>query len=306
MKRVLLLMIVMTLAAGIPVFAQGNAFTDDEQAAMDAVSGAMDAVLAADSYHVNTEQYISQQIEVSVGKETFNLDNGISQTSYFQMIKTAAGYDSVGTIDQIINTEVSGEATNISLSLKMVMLDNNIYLRVIGDAGELASMLPQGWVNLSEDSSARSNPFFSSFDPDAITQLSSLRIPFDETTITGIEVLDRAEIDGQTMDVFQVEFDPQTFIDSGVLGTLGQSITSQFTAEETEQLLEDMFRDAQLGYTMYIGQDGLLHQLDSALVIDTTLEIQGFSVPLVMTMNSSAFFSRFNEPVTIKEPVVGT
>jgi hypothetical protein len=65
-----------------------------------------------------------------------------------------------------------------------------------------------------------------------------------------------------------------------------------------------MFTGAQITYTVYIGEDGFLYRLEGSVAVDTTLEVQGISLPLVMTVESTSVYSDFNEPVTIKAPVV--
>jgi hypothetical protein len=303
MKRLVFLVISIIFLTALPSLAQDAALSDEDVANIALVADAIDAVKTADSYRVRVQQNTSQHISVTIGKENYSIANDLDQVTYFQVQQTGDGLNAVGTIEQTGASEYAGSRTEYDLSFKIALVDDDLYLYVIG-GGMTGMVMPDGWINLSQDATAAANPYFSSYNAESISQLYNLSMPFDQNSIIAIETLDDAEIDGQAMQVFRLEYDPLAILGSEALAVLGQSFGSQFSGEETAQILEDMFTGAAISYTVYIGDDGFLYRLEGSIAVDTTLEVQGFVLPLVMTVESTSTFSDFNQPVTIKAPVV--
>jgi hypothetical protein len=308
MKRAVLLIAVLALlAAALPVFAQ-TSLTSQQQESVQTVSDAVTAIGELDSYTMYSKQIINQQMEMGVGQQTMNIVNDITQTIDFQVVKTADGYNASGALEQSTVTDLGTGGTETVLTFEMVLLDGDTYVRVSGDAGPLAAMFPEGWSNLS-DPAAAANPLLSALNVESMVGLGSQSFLTEDSAVLGIEELDSAEIDGQTMRVFDINYDTTALAASGVFDAMSSSLGSLAGPQggDPQEMIQDMFEDAEITYTAYVGaDDGLLHQLDNTMAIDATLSFQGMTLPLVMTIDSTTVFSDFNEPVEIEAPEVGT
>jgi hypothetical protein len=301
MKRLILLVLaIFVLAAAFPVFAQDEA--------VQTVSDAVAALQELDSYTTHVEQTIAQNIEMGSGDTAMSITNDIVQTIDLQVAKTDEGYNAVGTIDQNIASGTAGQSQELAMTIEIVLLDGVAFLRGSSESPMLANIIPTEWTEI-DDSIATTNPTLAGFSPSALQQFYGINAAFDAETIESITELDSAEIDGQSMRVFEIEYSLDALLESGMLSGLtgGMGAQAGMSDEDLQALVEDILSGSDATYTAYIGaDDGLLHQLDSVLTVDTTMNLQGMSLPLQMTVDSSSTFSGFNEPVEIEAPEVGT
>jgi hypothetical protein len=269
------------------------------------------AIEGLKSYTIESEQTISQQMAMSFGEQSMNIVNDIIQTVDFQVAKNGDSYNASGTLEQNTVTDMGAAgSTDTTLTFELVTLDGETYVRASGDAGMLGGVLPEGWTSLS-DPSAGTNPIFATLSGENLTRLYNQALPINETTVVGIEELDGSRLGAAGMRVFQIDYNPSALIESGMFDSLGSALSGSGSGAaagiDVEQLLQDMFEDAEITYTVYVGDDdGLVHQLDSTMAIDATLNMQGMSIPLVMSIDSTTVFTNFNEPVTIEAPELGT
>jgi hypothetical protein len=104
--------------------------------------------------------------------------------------------------------------------------------------------------------------------------------------------------------VFEIDYNPQSLIEGGVYDDMAETIGG---AGNSQNFLHDLFGDAQVIFIAYVGEtDGRLYQIATTMSLDATVDIQDTSVPLNLTIDNSTTYSHFNEPVSIKAPVVGT
>jgi hypothetical protein len=95
-------------------------------------------------------------------------------------------------------------------------------------------------------------------------------------------------------------------VESGVFDSMSSMAGGNMTPEEAQQMLQNMFEGAGIVYTIYVGDDGLVRQLDSVVTVDSEITVQGLTLPLVMTVESTTTFGDFNQPVTIEVPELGS
>lgn len=150
MKRAFLpVLLLLLLAASLPVFAQGD-LTAEQQDAITVVADAMAALEELNSYSLHSEQLIIQDMEMTMGEQAVTITNDITQTLDFVMMKTEDGYNVSGSMEQETVTESGGQSSTLSLTFELVLVDGEAYMRVSGDAGPMSSMLPEGWVSLDD------------------------------------------------------------------------------------------------------------------------------------------------------------
>jgi hypothetical protein len=297
-KRLILLMLAVFVLAAVPVFAQDEA--------VQTVSDAVAAIQELDSYTTHVEQTISQVVSLGSGDTAMSTTNDVVQTVDLQIVRTDDGYNTAGVIDQTITANTAGQVQEVPLTIEIVLLDGVAFLRGSSESPLLANAIPTEWTEV-DDNVAASNPVLASFAPSALKQFYGVNAAFDEDTIESITELDSAEIDGQTMRVFEIEYSMDALLETGLLDGLTGNAQAGMSAEDLQALVEDILSSADAVFTAYVGEDdGLLHQLDSVLSVDTVMTFQGVSMPLQMTVTSTTTFSGFNEPVEIEVPEVGT
>jgi hypothetical protein len=292
MKRIVLVMLAVVVVAALPAFAQNDELT---QIVSEAIAGLQEL----DSYTIHADQTVNMQMDMTMGEQTLSIVNEFIATNDIQVQTTVDGYNLAGTLVQETHSNSAGREISYTLTFEVVAVDGDTYLRANDTSGVLSSILPEDWVNVTED--AGDNAMFASFVGDNLDQLTSVIFPIDATTVTSIEELDTAEVDGESVRVFAFQLHPDALISSGMFDSLLES----FGTEQTEQMYA-MFEGAEMMFVAYVGEaDGILRQLDTSITItDAVLPAQGMELPLNMQVEGTTTFSNFNEPVTIEAPEV--
>ncbi|MBL8165635.1 MAG: hypothetical protein JNJ61_26865 [Anaerolineae bacterium] len=302
MKRIAVFVFVGLLLVGaLSVGAQG--LSDGEKEAVADVGAAFEAFLELETYTSVIEQTITQNITMEMGQQTVKLSNIISQSGTSVIQNLEDGFNMEGKLEQLVSQDMGAGAQDMGWTLDLVIVDGVLYGRVDNATGLFATIAPEGWVNVNEDGAA--SPIFASINAQMLQQTYGLSYPMNEETVTSITKLDTEELDGQVMRVFDVDYDINVLLESGLFDATLGSMNAQpgMTQQDMRDLVTQMMEGADFQLKVWIGQDdGLVHRFESTLLVDSTVTIQGMTLPLVMDVVSSVSFSGFNEPVEITAP----
>jgi len=302
-KFALLGLLSILLMAAVGVSAQG--LSAGELEAVADVAAAFEAFQNLDSYVATLEQTVEQTMKLSMGQTSQSMSNLVEQTGEVKAVRTETGYNIEGTIVQNINSGTVGAAQELTMTLGMIIVDDVLYARVDDASPMLASMAPDGWVNVNEDGA--SYPLLSTLNPSTLSQLYSLVYPMDEVSVVSITKLDADEIDGQAMRVFAIEYSTEALADSAIMSAIASSLTSTVPNVDVEALVAQIIEGSTLSLTVWLGEDdNLLHRLESEMVTDTEISLQGMTIPMQQTSTGLINFSGFNEPLEIVAPEVGS
>jgi hypothetical protein len=288
------------LVASMGVSAQGLS-TGEVEAVAD-VATAFEAFQTLDSYVATVDQVVAQNMTMGTGAAAQNIVNDITQTGEIKAVRTETGYNIEGTLEQNV---VSGMGQNISMTLGLIIVDDVLYARVDDISEFLATMAPEGWVNVNEDGA--SYPLLAGINPASLSQLYTLLYPMDEESVLSIVKAEADEIDGQAMRVFDIEYDTNVLVTSGYMEIVAESLAASAPGVDVEELATQMLESATLNMRVWIGEDdGYLHRMENELYFNTELAIQGMTIPMEQTATSTVTFSGFDEPLEIVAPEIGS
>jgi hypothetical protein len=304
MKRIAVFVLVALMLVGVlSVGAQG--LSDGEKEAVADVGAAFNAFLELESYTSVMEQTVTQNMTMEMGQQSLKISNIISQSGTSIIQNTEDGFNMEGKLEQTVTQDMGTGAQEMGWTLDLVIVDGVLYGRVDNATGLFATIAPEGWVNVNEDGAA--SPIFASINAQTLQNTYGLTYPMNEETVTAITKLDDEELDGQVMRVFDVTYDISSLLESGLFDATLGAMNAQpgMTQQDMQNLVTQMLEGAEFQLKVWIGQDdGLLHRFDSTLLVDSTISIQGMTLPLLMDVVSSVTFSDFNEPVAITAPEV--
>jgi hypothetical protein len=285
------------------VSAQGD-FTDEELEWIDFVAEAYDNTADSDSFRVEYDQSTTQELSTGSGRSAVEVSNDISQAMTLEFERSDDGSTFSAVLEQTTTTDMSGQSTDIELTIEMVLFDDELYMRVSDVSPRSASSaFPDDWVNVADE--ADRYPFLAAFNVDSITSLydAPLGLEIDEDTLLSIEELDSDEIDGQEMRVFEFEYDAEALFGSKVMAAFIDALSGMAQGVDVQDLIDQMAGDTEITYTVWINEeDMLVYRFDSVLNIDTTIEISGTEVDLVQEAEASVYYSDFGEDFDIEEP----
>lgn len=309
MKRIAVFVVLGLLLVGVfSVGAQG--LSEGEKAALADVSAAFEAFLKLESYTSVMEQTITQDMSLNMGQQTMGgqtlqFSNTISQSGTSVIQNTEDGFNMSGKLEQLITQNMGAGSQEMGWTLDLIVVDGVLYGRVDNAKGMFSTMAPEGWINVNEDGA--DSPIFAGINIEMLQQTYGLTYPLNEETVISITKLEDEELNGQVMRVFDISYNIDALLESGMfaaaLGAVGEQ--PGMTQEELIDLINQMLSGAEFQLKVWVGQnDGLLHRFDSLLKVDSTISFQGMSMPMVMEVVSSVTFSDFNAPVEIAAPEI--
>jgi hypothetical protein len=285
------------------VSAQGD-FTDEELEWIDFVAEAYSNTSESESFHVEYEQSLSQELSTGSGRSAVEVTNDINQTMTLEFERGDDGPIFSAVLEQSTTSVMSGQSTDVELTMEMVLFDGELYMRVSDvSPRSVRGSFPDDWVNVADEGDRY--PFLATFNVDSITALydAPLALAIDEDTLLAIEELDSDEIDGQEMRVFQFEYDAEALFSSEIMSALVDAFAGMAQGIDLEDLIGQMSEGTEIAYTVWINEeDMLVYRADSVLSIDTTLEIAGVELDLVQEAEASVRYSDFGEDFDIEEP----
>lgn len=274
-----------------------------DPALLETIATAMENTRASTSLHVT-----AQSLTESVGT-----DRSLSsqRTQDFDFAKTETGWDMEGTVTYALSLPL-GE---FRISGEIIAVGGITYVRA-GDApADLPLNLPTTWVNLEEYNAESPNgglPIAAS----AEGLLAALMIPINAESVTAIAALPDDEIDGQTMQVYQITIDSAAVLESEAASLFdirmggGGAVPAgglrppqgapELPAAPTE-LETPSPEDIQMTFAIYIGaDDGLVHRVYA--VVNIAPSGEGAN----LTSTTITDYANFNAAVEITAPELGS
>ena len=215
-----LLLLAVMLPLALPVNAQGGDLSAEDEALVQSVQDAFDALFTVDSFQGRTESLITQFITTDAGGQSLEIDQNIEQIADLQ-ITAAAGEISESYSRMTQNTSMTGNLPgldqDIAMVLESVSTGGEMYLRLEDGPPEMSTIFPSGWTAITDlavpglDTGAFGN----------LTGREALSIyDVGADIVTSVEELDSATIDGQEMQVISLTFDADTLFEVTGLGAM--------------------------------------------------------------------------------------
>ena len=302
LKRVLLfIMLLLSVAIG-GVAAQEDTLGDEDLELIEYVGEAFTNMAELETVATEAEQTIDQTIEAAGQTITQVIDQTVTGVTIF-------GDDLAleSTVVQEITTVAGFQNVTLDMTMDMVAVDDALWVQVRDVSAIVANQFPNGWVDLSEDPMAI--PGMELFDLDQMMQQtnSGLNYPITPEAVSSIAEIDEAEIDDQTMRVFEILIDWQGFINSEQFETMRSMFNpGGVDGVDVDAMMNQMFNGANIELVVYIGADDqLVHQVD--IVMNIAAEIEGMipgvaTVDMVQDLTGSYRYFDFNEDAEITAP----
>lgn len=294
-------MIMALLWGQLPVMAQETTLGEEELGWLAQVQAAMVNLKSLDYFQSTSTQSVQQTLNMGQGSQAMTIDQSISQDLMILVDNTDGEIPLVAsTLDQVLDMDMgTGVPVNMAMTMEMVMAEGEYLMRYSSLPSELANQYPEGWFE------AASRPELSGINFDTLSELTgweSLSLyTFNEEVVLAIKPLPEDTIDGQPMQVFQLIIAPIMLLE---VSGLGEMFNTEAMGVD-DQFMTDLYSKATYSLQVWIGEDGLLHRMDTVIVIENLeTQVQGQALTLSQETQASVIYFDFNIPLEIEIPVV--
>ena len=292
---VVLVIFVLTFSA-FSIHAQDD-FSEEELDAIAVVADAYDKMAALETVYTDGTQNLVQEVSAAGQSLEITLLQEIFGPSIFDEDAPAAAL----TIVQ----ESTFSGISIEMTMEMIQVDDDLWVRISDVTDAYASQYPEGWVNLIENPTGV--PGMELFNIDSMTSMTNtgLQYPITEDTVATIEELDDfEEIDGIETRAFAVTLDTLALLETEAFDALSGMMNADALGMDVNDMMTQMFENAFFDLVIWVGvDDGLVHRTDMILDIDAALSVPGAgSVNLVQSLEASFTYTEFDDPVEIVAP----
>jgi len=300
-KRLLLLLIfVFALFTGV-INAQEDDLTEDDLENIEFVATAFANMAELESMTSAGTQLVDQTIEAQ-GQEVIQV---IEQDVTSDII---LGDDPAfsSTVIQTLNTQIGLQSLEVEMTMDMISLENNVWVRVRDASREVAAQFPSGWINVAQNPNRIPGMELLNIEQMLQTTNSALNYPITADAISRITELESEERDEQTLRVFEIELDWEGFIESDEFELIRDMFNPGATPVNVDAMMEQMFNGAVISMVVYIGEDdNLVYQVDQTMNIDAEIENMLPGVRIIdmrQDMTGSFTYANFNNVAEITAP----
>lgn len=293
MKHLLrgLLLIILLLPMG--VFAQS-----EDDITIDDIENAFANVFKNDSVRVEGVSQIDQTITVS----GMNIVQSITQDIVGEMTFVEGALTGLtSAITQTVVSDTAGTTAEGGMLMELIYVDETAYIRVSETSGVLAGTFPEGWINLSTDAASIESLALINMDTLISTFDQPLMYPLNEETVISFELVDvdpELEFAEGTV-AYLIEINAEAAFAAGGFAAMFSGFEA--LGIDMEDLLNQMMEGAELFATVYL-LDGQLVGIQSSMVLDADITIQGQTMTLVQNMTSIQKYTDFNFELEITAP----
>lgn len=293
MKHLLrgLLLIILLLPMG--VFAQS-----EDDITIDDIENAFANVFKNDSVRVEGVSQIDQTITVS----GMNIVQSITQDIVGEMTFVEGALTGLtSAITQTVVSDTAGTTAEGGMLMELIYVDETAYIRVSETSGVLAGTFPEGWINLSTDAASIESLALINMDTLISTFDQPLMYPLNEETVISFELVDvdpELEFAESTV-AYLIEINAEAAFAAGGFAAMFSGFEA--LGIDMEDLLNQMMEGAELFATVYL-LDGQLVGIQSSMVLDADITIQGQTMTLVQNMTSIQKYTDFNFELEITAP----
>ena len=192
------------------------------------------------------------------------------------------------------------------MTMDMISLENNVWVRVRDASREVAAQFPSGWINVAQNPNRIPGMELLNIEQMLQTTNSALNYPITADAISRITELESEERDGQNLRVFEIELDWEGFIESDEFELIRDMFNPGATPVNVDAMMEQMFNGAVISMVVYIGEDdNLVYQVDQTMNIDAEIENMLPGVRIIdmrQDMTGSFTYANFNNVAEITAP----
>lgn len=291
MKSGIMVALCLLTVLGGPVFAQGEGeLLDDVQTALDHFNQQI-------HYRISGLQSMQQTVAITTEEAAVSIEQTVEQRYNGALNRDESAEITIE--QQIQMTNGAGEPLNFSQTLGIVIIGDVLYLRVSDvQPTDVAALLPEGWINVTENPAAF--PGSEMMSSDQYLSLFANAINYSLTTdmLLSIEELAGEEIDGQTLRVIEITFDPALLFASGALDSILNAYDYAMLGLDNEALADAVSQNARITTTLWLTAEGNLYRADSAIVFAGTVN----NAEIDSQISSSFVYTDFGVTIPIEAP----
>jgi len=320
----ILLLALMAVPSGA-VWAQ-DGLSASEQAALDSARRAIDHFFTLDTYTVEHTQALTQQIGISLGGQSLQIDQQIAQQGTTVTERQPDNrYDNIAShLDQTLTQTLSTagqtiQSLTVEQTFEMIVLDDRAYLRVQVSDPALADFFPEGWQDVT--SGAGAFPGMELYNIDQLLNMGSTAFSAEMFEIllsatVRAETLEPETLDGVPIARYRLTLDPAQAFSGANAQMLRAMFNEAATPFDVDALIELIFTDDDTTYVLTLWVDdeaGVLHGYEVALEMDITIPgsmitdptLSGAEMSLAQDSVATLSLVDLNEPVEITAPPLG-
>ncbi|MCC6617258.1 MAG: hypothetical protein IT320_27535 [Anaerolineae bacterium] len=261
-----------------------------------------------ESYSANVETDIHQNLHVTQGDLTVTIANALSQQGSVHVQTTNGVQEGYALLVHSFDAQAGGSATALDLTMQMVFLGEDTYVKFSDLTPGVSRNLPTDWVDWQAAA-----PYFpgSNLVDAAGTRdmlIHPMIYPVRSDTILWAEARGAQLLEGEPTEVYFVRLDPVTVFDEVGTDALTRLLRDQGVGADREAVRALLAQSMQIDLEVWVSPvDGMVRR-----VVDTTRINADISaavgVPLVLdqTTITACQLSGFNERVLVSVPPLTT
>jgi len=273
-----------------------------------AVLDAFARLSQVESYSANVQTDIRQNLHVRQGDQTLTIANGLNQQGSVHVQNTHGVPEGYALLVHSFDAQAGGSATALDLTMQMVFLGDDTYVKFSDLSPEMSRRLPGDWVDWQSAA-----PYFPGANLIDTTSTREMLIhpmiyPVRSDTILWAEARGAQLLEGEPTQVYFVRLDPVAVFDEVGTDALTRLLRDQGVGADPDAVRDLLAQSMQIDLEVWVSPvDGMVRR-----VVDTTrinADISGAAgVPLVLdqTTITACQLSGFNERVLVSVPQLTT
>lgn len=283
------------------------------------VNHALDRFQRLDSYTTTLEGHIEQDMRITFAGRTETMTSDIRVSGTGRSARVADGnFDIDMQMNMALDIRESGDRIQGDVDFEMVMVDDNIYMRMTGEGGLIDAGLIDGalgeWVFLDLNQLAAAFPsemteIIDSFAYEAVTEY-----PITANTVRSVSRPSPITSDGVRLRGYRFELDMMAVLDEMGLDDMNRMIAEAFMFDDIggfddmmtmlnfERIIRDMYEDTTVTITAWLDEDDTLRRLDTDITMRYDINMMGVRMRMTQSSRETATYSALDEPVSIVAP----
>ena len=274
------------------------------QGEKDIVIQAAQNTLNLDSYQISVETEFSQEFISGLGLDRTHIN--------FEVFQNGSGYVRVVDgelemdfhLDQNGSMDYAGDDFDITMNADVILTDNALYIHFTDVSENLASLVPNDWFNVNENTEEFPGSRFLNVATFISLARGETLYLLQEESIETITELKSESIDGQETRVFEVTLDSEAVMETN------QSFMPNLLSElntDPSVIWDALAEGSNISMKVWIGDDDIIQRIEYIASSSFDLGIGEFSsgsVSVTQAGRSTVRLSAFNDPVEIEIPQI--
>ncbi|MCA9908592.1 MAG: hypothetical protein KC519_08085 [Anaerolineae bacterium] len=259
---------------------------------------------ALESYSANVQTDIHQSLNISQGDNNVTIENALTQQGSVHVQTTNGLPEGYATLVHSFDARAAGSETNLDMTLQMVFLGDDTFVKFSDVSPGSGRSLPADWVDWQ--SAAPLFPGADLVDTTAMRDLLTqpMIYPVQSDTMLWVEERAAQTLDGEAMRVYFVRLDPVAVFDQGGTAVLTRLLRDQGVGADRDGVRDLLTHAMQIDLEVWVSMnDGLIHRMVDTTRINANVS-QAAGLPLVLEQTSvtACELSGFNERVLVSVP----